>query len=66
MGPGAGSSVTELPLEAQDLSHVLVHTVNKQKKTGKKIKVWLKDTQFFQAHMKGAPRQTPELPSMLF
>lgn len=36
MGPGAGNTVTELSLEAQDLSHVLVHTVNKQKKKNKK------------------------------
>lgn len=30
MGSGAGNSVIELSLEAQDLSRVLVHMVNKQ------------------------------------
>lgn len=58
-----GISVTELPHEAQDLSHVLVHVVHKQKK---KIKVWLRDTKIFQARMRGAPRQTPDLPAMVF
>lgn len=32
MGPGVGDSATELSLEAQDLPHVLVHVVKKQKK----------------------------------
>lgn len=59
-----GPPVTELSLEAQDLSHVLVHVVNKQKN----IKVWLKvkDTTVFQADMRGAPRQTPDLPDTVF
>lgn len=32
MGPGVGDSARELSLEAQDLPHVLVHVVKKQKK----------------------------------